>query len=125
MPLAHATATASPDAADAALAVDGDASTRWSSGAAQAPGQYLQVDLGTAEAFRQVAIDSGDNLGDYARSWTLTASRDGRIWHTIGSGTGTGQLTTVDTRTTARYLRVTTTGDAGSWWSLADLRLYR
>lgn len=125
VPLTHATATASLNAGDAALAVDGDASTRWSSGAAQAPGQYLQVDLGRPTSFRQVAIDSGDNLGDYARSWTLTASRDGRTWRTIGSGTGTGQLTTVDTRTTARYLRVTTTGDAGNWWSLADLRLYR
>jgi glucosylceramidase len=123
--LAHATATASLNTADAHLAIDGDASTRWSSGAAQAPGQYLQVDLGHVRSFKRVAIDSGDNLGDYARSWELAASRDGRTWRTIGSGTGTGQLTTVDTRTTARYLRITATGDAGNWWSLADLRLYR
>ncbi|HWJ86340.1 MAG TPA: discoidin domain-containing protein [Cellulomonas sp.] len=123
--LAHASATASLASADARLAIDGDASTRWSSGAAQSPGQYLQVDLGRLTSFRQVAIDSGDNLGDYARSWTLTASRDGRSWHTIGSGTGTGQLTTVDTRTTARYVRITAAGEAGNWWSLADVRLYR
>ena len=50
-------------------AVDDDASTRWSSGAgAGSPGQYLQVDLGRATAFRRVAIDSGGNLGDYARA---------------------------------------------------------
>ncbi|MDM7830048.1 discoidin domain-containing protein [Cellulomonas edaphi] len=125
VPLTGATATASHAASDAALAVDGDASTRWSSGTAQAPGQYVQVDLGRVTPFRQVAIDSGDNLGDYARAWTLTASRDGRTWHTLASGSGTGQLTQVDVRhATARYLRVTSTGTTGSWWSLADLRLY-
>jgi glucosylceramidase len=28
-------------------------------------------------------------------------------------------------RTRARYLRLTSTGTSGSWWSLADVRLYR
>jgi len=27
-------------------------------------------------------------------------------------------------RTTARYLLLTSTGSADSWWSIADLRLY-
>lgn len=54
--------------ATAALAIDDDASTRWSSGAAQAPGQFVQVDLGRRTHFRRVAVDSGGNLGDYARN---------------------------------------------------------
>ncbi|WP_051274993.1 discoidin domain-containing protein [Cellulomonas sp. URHD0024] len=124
--LSGATATATSAPADAALAVDGDASTRWSSGQGQTPGQSLTVDLGRGQLFRQVAIDSGDSLGDYARGWQLETSRDGTRWHTVATGAATGQLTTVDTGVTfARYLRITTTADAGNWWSLADVRLYR
>ncbi|MEV4639989.1 discoidin domain-containing protein [Actinoplanes sp. NPDC049548] len=124
--LEDATATASPAGENAGAAVDGDASTRWSSGAAQAPGQYLQADLGATRWFRKVAVDSGDNLGDYARSWELSASTDGVHWRTLATGTGTGQLITVELPLTrARHLRITNTGSSGNWWSIADLRLYR
>ena len=106
--------------------MDGDASTRWSSGQAQQAGQYLQVDLGAATQFRRVAIDSGGNLGDYARGWELAVSHDGTAWRTLATGSGTGQLTNVDVPPTrARYLRVTSTAAAGNWWSIADIRLYR
>src|SRR4029453_13918599 len=57
--LAGATATTVPAGEDPAAAVDGDASTRWTSGQAQEPGQYVQVDLGSRKAFRRGAIDSG------------------------------------------------------------------
>ncbi|PJI86766.1 discoidin domain-containing protein [Luteimicrobium subarcticum] len=124
--LAHATATASSAAGDAGLAIDADGSTRWSSGAAQAPGQYVQVDLGKATVFRRVAVDAGGNLGDYARGWTVSTSLDGTHWRDAASGVGTGQLTNVDLRLTlARYVRVTQTASSGSWWSVADVRLYR
>jgi glucosylceramidase len=120
------TAIASPVGETPAAAVDGDASTRWSSGTAQEPGQYLQADLARPTVFDRVAIDSGGNLGDYARGWTLAASLDGTTFKPIASGAGTGQLTAVDVpRTRARYLRITSTGTSGSWWSIADLRLYR
>ncbi|MFE3111616.1 discoidin domain-containing protein [Kitasatospora indigofera] len=126
IPLTGARATAGPaDDGTAALAVDADASTRWSSGAAQAPGQFLQVDLGRTTRFDEVALDSGDNLGDYARGWTLSASDDGTSWRELRSGAGTGQLTTVSVPgSRARYLRVTSTAGSGAWWSLADIRLY-
>ena len=126
VPLDGATATATPAGGNPAAAVDGDASTRWSSGGAQEPGQHLQVDLGRDTKFRRVAIDSGGNLGDYARGWQLSVSDDGADWRVLASGAGVGQLTTVDVpRTRARYLRVSTTASAGDWWSVADVRLYR
>lgn len=112
-------------ATDPAL-VDDDASTRWSSGAAQAPGQFVQVDLGRRKVFRRVALDSGGNLGDYARTWELSVSDDGSTWHSVATGVGVGQLTNIDVRrTSARYVRITSTGAASNWWSIADLRLYR
>jgi glucosylceramidase len=125
VPITGATVTTSPAGTGTALAADDDASTRWSSGQAQTPGQYVQLDLGSRKHFRQVAVDSGGYLGDYARGWQLSASNDGTTWRTLATGTGTGQLTTVDVRgASARYLRITSTGTAANWWSVADVRLY-
>ncbi|MFD9735268.1 discoidin domain-containing protein [Umezawaea sp. NPDC059074] len=124
--LTGATATSVPAGEGAAFIADDDASTRWSSGAAQAAGQYVELDLKSRKQFSRVAIDSGGYEGDYARSWQLSSSTDGTTWRTLATGTATGQLTTVDVRpTSARYLRVTSTGTAANWWSLADIRLYR
>ena len=66
----------------AANAVDGDASTRYSTGAGQAPGQYLQVDFGKAIDARQVVFDTGVSTGDYPRGYTVTTSTDGVNWTT-------------------------------------------
>jgi glucosylceramidase len=125
LPFTGATVVASPTGETPQAAVDDDASTRWSSGTAQAPGQYVQIDLGRPERFRRMVVDTGASTGDYARSWTLQASDDASTWRTLASGTGTGQLTTIDLpRTRARHLRIVSTGSAGNWWSIADVRLY-
>ncbi len=119
-------ATASVNGADAGLLIDADGSTVWQSKAAQAPGQWVQVDLGKAQTFRQVALDSGGNLGDYAHGQSVAVSNDGSRWRTVADGTSNSQLTTIDLPPTrARYIRVTQTGTAGNWWSLADVRIYR
>ncbi|WP_327638859.1 discoidin domain-containing protein [Kribbella sp. NBC_00482] len=119
-------ATASVNGADAGLLIDADGSTVWQSKAAQAPGQWVQVDLGKAQTFRQVALDSGGNLGDYAHGQSVAVSNDGNHWRTVADGTSNSQLTTIDLPPTrARYVRVTQTGTAGNWWSLADVRIYR
>jgi glucosylceramidase len=107
----------------ASNAVDDDASTRYSTGTGQAPGQYLQVDLGKLEPLRQIVFDTGVNLGDYPRGYTVTTSTDGTSWQTAGSGSGSGQFTTVPlTGAPIRYVRMTLTASSGSWWSVADVR---
>jgi glucosylceramidase len=110
----------------AANAVDGDASTRYSTGTAQAPGQYLQVDFGAAIPARQVVFDTGASVGDYPRGYAVTSSPDGTHWTTETAGQGTGQFITVDlSGAPVRYVRVTLTAAASSWWSVADVRAYR
>jgi glucosylceramidase len=106
--------------------VDDDASTRWQTEAAQTPGQTLTVDLGRSETVRRVVLDTGPDSGDFPRGYTLSVSRDGQRWDGVASGSGTGQLTRIDVRPTrARWLRVTQTGSAPQWWTVADLRVYR
>ncbi|WP_350279983.1 glycoside hydrolase family 30 beta sandwich domain-containing protein [Kribbella sp. HUAS MG21] len=119
-------ATASVNGAGAGWLVDADGSTVWQSKTAQAPGQWVQVDLGKGQVFRRVALDSGGNVGDHAHGHEVAVSNDGATWRTIASGVSSSQLTTVDVQPTyARYVRITQTGTAGNWWSLADVRIYR
>ena len=110
----------------AANAVDGDASTRYSTGTGQAPGQYLQVDFGRAIDARRVVFDTGVSTGDYPRGYTVTTSADGVHWSTaVAAGAGAGQLTTVGlSGAPVRFVRLTLTASSGSWWSVADVRAY-
>lgn len=110
-----------------ANAVDDDASTRWTTGAAQQPGQYLQVDLGARRSVHRLVLDTGASTGDFPRGYQVTVSTDGRRWSApVASGAGTGQLTEVRLPARAiRYVRVTLTAATGSWWSVADVRVYR
>ncbi len=109
----------------ASHAVDDDATTRWSTGAAQAPGQYLQVDLGRPLAVTRFVLDTGASTGDYPRGYSISTSSDGTTWTDAGTGTGTGQLTSIALDGSAvRYIKVTLTRSDASWWSVADVRAY-
>jgi glucosylceramidase len=134
LPASGQVATAEPPApADpccsgdvAANAVDDDATTRWSTGAAQQPGQYLQVDLGRAGSVERLVLDTGAGVGDYPRAYQVSVSRDGLRWSNPVAGTGSGQLTAIDLPDRPlRFVRVTLTAAASSWWSVADVRVYR
>jgi glucosylceramidase len=86
-----ATASAS-EGADAGNAIDDDAVTRWTTGAAQHPGQTLTVDLGTPRDVGRVALDTGaiteaavnwgpgQPSGDYPRGLLVSTSTDGTSW---------------------------------------------
>lgn len=109
----------------AAHAVDDDASTRYSTGEPQAPGEYLQLDLGRPEPVTQLVLDTGANTGDYPRGYVVAVSRDGSHWTDIASGAGSGQLTPVTLPgTPVQYIRFTLTQSSGAWWSVADIRAY-
>jgi glucosylceramidase len=119
------TAVGNPAGEPAAGAVDDDASTRFSTGAAQQPGQYLQVDLGRVQRIGRIVFDTGASTGDYPRGYEITASTDGTTWGPVRS-VGAGQFTTGEVRgRPVRYVRITLTADSGSWWSVADVRAYR
>jgi beta-glucosidase len=121
------TATASPSSAGdvPARMLDGDTATRWSSGAPMSNGNTVTVDLGAARKFSQMVMDSAGSASDYARGYQLAVSNDGTTWSTVGSGAGTGAVVTATIPAqTARYLRITQTGAATSWWSIAELNLY-
>lgn len=67
----------------------GDGSTRWSTGTAQANGQWLQADLGAVVAFNQIQLDSGESYAnDYPRGYAVQVSKDGLNWTQVATGQG-------------------------------------
>ena len=125
LPADSMTATAPAGGDDAAKAVDDDASTRWTTGTAQQPGQTLLVDLGGVSRARKLVLDTGPDTSDYPRGYAVSTSADGTAWSPPLSGSGTGQLTTIGLPGDAvRYVRVVQTATAPQWWSVADLRVY-
>jgi len=121
-----ATASSTESGGSPANALDGNATTRWSTGAAQTNGQWFQVDMTSAKTFSQIVMDSGTSTGDYPRGYQVFVSNDGTNWGSaIATGSGTGQVVTVTFATqSARYIKVVQTGSVGNWWSIHEFNVY-
>jgi hypothetical protein len=112
------------DGATVANLVDGDLSTRWTSGTGQSVGMSLSVDLGRTQTFDQISLNSGTSIGDYLRRYVVQVSDDGSSWRDVARGPGrTGEMIIVLPPTTTRYLRLVSDASSGSWWSVHELNL--
>jgi len=110
----------------AANMVDGNAGSRWSSGVGQSRGMWIQVDMGSPQNFNKVLLDSINSPDDYVRKADVLVSSNGTSWTKVASITGNGQavqLATFPTQT-ARYIKVSSTGTAGNWWSVHEFKVY-
>jgi F5/8 type C domain len=110
-----------------ANAIDGNINTRFSTDTPEAVGQYFQVNLGSAQTFNQVKLDSGGSTGDFARGYNVETSTNGTTFTSVATGTGTASPETVTfASTTAQYIRVVITANGGTtnWWSIAEFTAY-
>ncbi|ALO06608.1 Secreted protein [Streptomyces venezuelae] len=102
-------------------ATDGNTSTRWASDWSDP--QWIQVDLGSAKPIRtlQLVWDPA-----YAKSYDVQVSDDGNTWRTIHTTTtGNGDIDTVTTSTTARYVKLQLTARGTGWgYSLHEFGVY-
>lgn len=107
--LASSSAPETPDTR-AALAIDGDASTRW--GGAFTSEQWLQLDLGKAVRIGGALLhwdtQSGHRHSDFAADYRILTSTDGHAWTTVyETSDGQGDLDYVFFPVVeARYLRL-------------------
>lgn len=103
-------------------AADGSTATRWSTGVAQAPGQWLQVDLGATQTFNQIQLDNSVNTNDHPRGYTAQVSPDGVTWTQVAGGAGYAKATAINfPAVKARYIKLNQTGTATSYWSVDEL----
>jgi hypothetical protein len=109
-------------------AIDGLLSTRWSTGAAQATGQYYEIDFGGFVQLNQITLNNSGSPGDHPRGYEVHTSRDDFDFSTViatgapGDASPPGNLVTIDFLPRAvRFLRIQMTSLSGSWWSIHEL----
>jgi hypothetical protein len=109
-------------------AIDGNISTRWTTGVAQTNGEWFQVDMGggTPPTFTNIVLDAGSSTGDYPRGYQVNVSNDGTNWGSpVATGAGSSAVTSINfSARTARYVRITQTGANSLWWSIHELNIY-
>jgi beta-glucosidase-like glycosyl hydrolase len=105
----------------ASAAVDGDASTRWSSAASDP--QWLQVDLGATATVCKVALNWETA---YGTAFKIQVSADAQTWSDLYSTTtGTGGNQTLTVNGSGRFVRMNGTARAtGYGYSLWEFQVY-
>ena len=90
---------------NAAKAVDGSLTTRWSSVDPATTAQWLKVDLGSTKSIQKVVLNWEDA---YAKSFTIQTSDNNSTWTNIYSTTtGTGGNATINNLSgNGRYVRI-------------------
>ena len=116
-----ATASSTEGPFGAAMAVDGDPGTRWSS--LPADPQWIRVDLGSVQDLCRVEL-SWETA--YGRDFRIEASDDGTTWRTLRTVTdGPGGSQALDVVGAGRYVRVTgTERGTGYGYSLWELKVF-
>jgi hypothetical protein len=134
-PLPVALIEASVAAEQVPALIDGDLTTRWSTGAPQRGGEMLSIDLGIIRRVSGTQIALGEFRHDAPRRLVVEGSLDGERWTELWEG-GRGALTllaAIDVPVRlplrvefppaeARYVRLRQTGsDPVFYWSVAEL----
>ncbi len=107
-------------------ALDGDLTTRYSTGTSQTNGQSFQVDMQTQQTFSKIVLDATNSPNDYPRGYAVYVSNDGSNWGSaVATGAGSGAVTTITfSSQTARYIKVVQTASTGWWWSIDEFNVY-
>ena len=104
---------------------DGNIGERWSTGKPQTGNEWLQIDFGRSVAIAQVTLQLGTSSADYPRGYTARVSEMPLDFAApiLSSGAGQSSADTVITLgvpAIGRYLVISQTGSASSWWSVAE-----
>ena len=120
-------ATASLDNRNTTHAMDGNPSSRWSTGRAMKPGDWFVLDLGVESTVSGLTLDTRNSANDYPRGYEVYVSFDGGSWDKpIATGKGTNPITEIKFGgpVQTRFVKIVQTGSSDSWnWSIHELKL--
>jgi hypothetical protein len=132
-PLAIKSLTAFPSQPHAVRAVDGDLSTRWSGGVQTGQADFT-IELEQATYVKQVIVELGPFMTDYAQRLRLDVSGDGSSWQTVFLGDNALQayygalrhpkeipIVLPIERDGVRFVRLQQTGWGTHDWSIAEI----
>ncbi|MBN2309207.1 MAG: HEAT repeat domain-containing protein, partial [Candidatus Hydrogenedentes bacterium] len=119
------TGSASQNSGDAGRALDGNADTRWDTGATMKGGEWYVLDLGWDDAkVGRLVLDCAKSPTDYARGYEVYVSNNTDNWgEPVASGKGTAPHVEIAfTPVTGRYVKILQTGKSdGKYWSIHQL----
>ncbi len=131
--------SANRNQSEAALAIDGNIQTRWTSKQPQEPGLTYQLDLGKVWKVKGISLRLGTSMNDYPRKLTIWTSLDGRTWQeahprwaadTYWSGTHLIRTRGAEDRYSfppvdLRYISLRQEGlDRNYYWSIHELEVW-
>ena len=133
--LAHpsAKASASCESGKAALALDGNRKTLWTTGRAMKADDSFTLALAASDSIAGVTLDCGDKLDDYPRTYDVFVSADGKAWGTaVATGKGKRGITKISFRGKGgKYIKIVQTGTSdrkdrrgrkySNPWSIAEI----
>lgn len=106
--------------------IDGDISSRWSTGVKQAAGQAFVINFNERVSFDRIVLSNAKNQNDYPRSYRVSVSDEGTNWVQVASGSGSFGLSIIDfSDQLASYVKLEQTGsDSYYWWSVDELEVW-
>ncbi len=106
-------------------ALDGDGSTRWSTGRGMKPGDWFVLDLGVERKVKGLTLDTTGSSNDYPRGYEVYVSFDGGDWgEPVTKGKGVKPITEIkfDKPVKTRFIKIVQTGSSDTWhWSIHEL----
>jgi hypothetical protein len=122
------TSSASINGTTAPQGIDGDLTTRFTTGRPMQVGDYYQVDFTGAPSLTAVTLNNTQTSGsDYAVTYNLYSSPNGLNWTNFASGPGAMNSTTISfAKTSTRYIRVqvaTASQNAGLYFSIGEFQV--
>ncbi len=108
--------------------IDGNESTRWSTGVGQASGQRIVINMGQRENFDKIELIAGGDY-DYPCAYKVQISSDGVNFtditlNNVDIGFGRKMVLLPSTPQTAQYVSIQLTGSNPSyWWSISEINI--
>ncbi|HVZ75153.1 MAG TPA: discoidin domain-containing protein [Polyangia bacterium] len=109
-------------------AIDGNASSRYTSGQTQVGGENIVLSFAAPVSVTGVKLDSSADATDFTTAYLVEYSLDGTnflTWCPAIAGPGAGAITdiTFPSRISVKALRITQTGQGTKWWSVDEITL--
>lgn len=116
------TITTSVNTSNARNAIDGNASTRWDTSASQQNGQWVIVNMQTAQKLNRVILDASKSPNDGPAGYEVYLNTgENNAWKLVASGSNGSQVQIIAFPTeSASQVKVVQTGSKGNYWSIHE-----
>lgn len=114
-----------------AAAVDGNLSTRWTSGKVPTSNDWITIDMGAEARWKTITLDATGSAGDFLSGLQVSVSANGTSWSKLTTSTAAnatvnavhGPVTKLTSSTwrTNRYIRIQPTVVGSKWWSIHEI----